>query len=410
MISETIDVLSAPKTDAYRAVNPIDLPRIERAAVTSGSRDGIYIEQEDKPRLFERVGAAFVDDPDETGLFSGRIGPAKYLYPPTFTAAINDATLIGYRTILTPEKQFFTDEAYAEMTVFERQLNRISSPDPFANEMTGLRPTGEKRHFYFDPGDRPRRQIEGNMLVLCSDEPLSYGSFLFRVVPKIRTIRELRLTDLSCIVYAQQKPFMDLLNICGIPSEKVLLHDMNTVTKIERAIIPSMRDPHAYLDPESFELYAELRAIQGSPTTGRRLYVSRFGLNKTGRGATRVMLNEEELITRLQAMGFEVIEPENMSVRDQIIAFSSASIVIGPSGSGLFNTMFCHPGTKIIDIQSEPHWIYSYTGMYSSLKLEYGIFVGKPDPMDTRPVHRQFTVNIGALITRIRTFMAEASW
>jgi len=44
----------------------------------------------------------------------------------------------------------------------------------------------------------------------------------------------------------------------------------------------------------------------------------------------------------------------------------------------MYNTMFCHPGTKVIDIQSEDHWIYSYTGMYASLELNYGIFVEDP--------------------------------
>jgi capsular polysaccharide biosynthesis protein len=122
------------------------------------------------------------------------------------------------------------------------------------------------------------------------------------------------------------------------------------------------------------------------------------------------MLNEEELIEKLVAHGFDVIEPENLSVRDQILAFSSASMVVGPSGSGLFNTMFCHPGTKIIDIQTEPHWFYSYTGMYSSLGLEYGIFIGQTDPADGTPVHRRFTVNIEALLRRIHKCMSEAHW
>ena len=69
--------------------------------------------------------------------------------------------------------------------------------------------------------------------------------------------------------------------------------------------------------------------------------------------------------------------------------------------------MFCHPGTKVIDIQSEPKWIYSYTGMYASLQLNYGIFVGKADPADTKEVHRRWAVNIDALIGRIRAFLAD---
>jgi capsular polysaccharide biosynthesis protein len=203
---------------------------------------------------------------------------------------------------------------------------------------------------------------------------------------------------------------MDLFQLAGIPNTSIIQHNFDTVTSIDHALVPCLRNPHAYLDPESFDLYAELRASFGSPHTGRKIYVSRFAINKSGQGNTRVMLNEAELIEQLESIGFDIVEPENLSVRDQILAFSSASIVVGPSGSGLFNTMFCHPGTKIIDIQTEPHWIYSYTGMYSSLRLEYGIFIGKTDPEDTTPVHRRFTVNIEALLKRIHTCMSEAHW
>lgn len=199
---------------------------------------------------------------------------------------------------------------------------------------------------------------------------------------------------------------MDLLNFCGISAETIQLHDINALTRIDRAIIPCMRDPHAYLDPESCEVYAELRKNVGNPPSGRKVYVSRRSLNKAG-WSTRIMTNESEVIERLEAMGFDVIEPELIPVHDQIKAFSSASIIVGPSGSGLFNTMFCHPGTKVIDIQSEPQWIYSYTGMYSSLELNYGIFVGKADPQDSRPVHRRWTVNVDALVARIKSFLAE---
>jgi capsular polysaccharide biosynthesis protein len=391
--------------DVFEVVNPVDLPRVERSQLFARGADGIIVEGDGGKRIFERYGASFVDDPDETGLFSGRIGLAKYLYAPAYTAVVSDAMLVGYRTILTPNKQFFTDEGYAEASVFQIQLQRISKADPFANEATGLRPLEDGRHFQFEPGERPRRYMEGNVVVLCSDEPFSYGSFLFRVVPKVRAVRDLGLTDTPCIAYAIQKPFMDLLNFCGIAKEKITLHDVNILTQIDRAIIPSLRTPHAYLDPESCEIYAELRARYGERPSGRKIYVSRRSINKAG-WSTRVMMNEEELMARLKDMDFTIIEPEHLSVHDQIKAFSSASIIVGPSGSGLFNTMFCHPGTKVIDIQSEPQWIYSYTAMYSSLSLNYGIFIGKADPSDTKEVHRRWTVNIDALMARIRSFLA----
>jgi capsular polysaccharide biosynthesis protein len=391
----------------YEPVNPTDLPRIEAAEVLSGNRDGIHVEPPGTDRKFNRYGASFVDDPDEVGLFPGGLGPAPYVYPPNYAAVIHEATLVGYRTILTGGHQFFTDQAYVLPEEIQHQLDRISSSDSFSNEETGLRPTNRERCFRFDPGGRTSRYLEGNVVVLCSDEPFSYGSFLFRVLPKVMEMRRSGLSGTPCIAFVQPKPFKDLLNLCGVSSESILPHDVRAVTRIERAIVPSMRNPHAYLDPASLELFAELRTLYGTQPKRRRIYVSRVGLNNSGRGASRIMTNETDLIARLRVMHFEIVEPETLSVRDQIMTFSAASIVVGPSGSGLFNTMFCHPGTKVIDIQSEPQWIYSYTGMYSSLSLDYGIFIGKPDPADTKPVHREFAVNIEALTNRIRSFMAE---
>lgn len=398
------------QTLTYEAINPTSLPRISHSALLSGSSDGIYVAGIDDVREFWRRGALFVDDPDHTGLFSDGIREGRYLYPADFTASVKDATLIGYRTVLTQDRRFFTDEGYAEEEVFHNQISRISRPDPFSNERTGLHPSGTERGFSFHPGERPVRHIEGSAVILCSDEPQSYGSFLFRILPKVKAVRTLGLVDLPCIVFAGPTPFRNLLELAGIPNASLVPHDFDTVTTIDHAIIPCLRNPHAYLDPESFDLYAELRAAFGSLQRGRKIYVSRLAINRSGRGNTRIMLNEAELIEKLKAIGFDIIEPENLSVQDQIVAFSSASLVVGPSGSGLFNTMFCHPGTKIIDIQTEPHWIYSYTGMYSSLGLEYGIFIGKTEPEDMTPVHKKFTVNIDALLHRIRLSMTEAQW
>jgi capsular polysaccharide biosynthesis protein len=406
MAADGIQVARASSLEVYEAINPLALPRIKRAELFSRGTDGIYPEGADTTRKFHRYGAAFVDDPDQVGLFSKGIGVQPYWYPPAYTAGISDATLVGYRTILTPNKLFFTDEAYADAEFFQHRLSRISRSDSFSSEATGLRPTDRERYFEFDPGERAARHVERNVVVLCSDEPFSYGSFLFRVVPKAKAVRDLGLTGTTCIAFADQKPFMDLLNFCGISEQTILQHDINAVTRVDRAIIPSLRNPHAYLDPESCELYAELRARYGEPSSGRKVYVSRVSINQEG-WSTRTMVNEGELIARLEAMGFDILEPEHLSVREQIKAFSSASMIVGPSGSGLFNTMFCHPGTKVIDIQSEPQWIYSYTGMYASLQLNYGIFVGKADPADTKEVHRRWAVNIDALIGRIRAFLAD---
>jgi hypothetical protein len=407
-MERTQPTLATPAELTYQFVNPTELPPIppDRLAAI-GSGDGVSFEADNADRWYCRYGATFLDDPDEVGLFTPEhVGSCGYRYPAAFTAAVDHARLVGYRTLLTPCGQFFTDEAYAEPPVFRKYLNRLSQPDGFSNEETGLTPGGQPGCFYFAGGARAVRHVAGAATVLCSDEPLSYGSFLFRVLPKVWAIRKLGLTELPCIVYAQQGAYRDLLTLAGLPEKSILLHQMNVMTDIDRAIVPCLRNTHGYLDPQTCELLAEMRAAYSSGSRGRRIYVSRMSLNQEG-WSTRVMINEEELIRRLAAVGFDIITPEHLSIREQIAVFAGAALVVGPSGSNLYNTMFCHPGTKLIDLQSEKHWIYSYAGMYASLGLNYGIFVGKADPADTKSVHRHWSVNIEALLARIRTFSEQ---
>jgi capsular polysaccharide biosynthesis protein len=117
------------------------------------------------------------------------------------------------------------------------------------------------------------------------------------------------------------------------------------------------------------------------------------------------MLNEDKLAERLADLAFEIIEPERLTTEEQIATFASADMVVGPSGSAMFNVVFCRPGTKLVDIESEPNWIYAHTGLFASCQLRYGLFVGRADPSDSRPVHRRWTVDIEPLMDCLSDFI-----
>ena len=48
----------------------------------------------------------------------------------------------------------------------------------------------------------------------------------------------------------------------------------------------------------------------------------------------------------------------------RIFLFSSAEIIISPTGSGLVNTVFCQKGTKIIEIT--PKYIHKYEDIFKN--------------------------------------------
>ena len=114
-----------------------------------------------------------------------------------------------------------------------------------------------------------------------------------------------------------------------------------------------------------------------------------------------VMRNEEQLARRLAAEGFAIIRPHNMSSRQQIEAFSAADVIVGASGSAMFNVVFSRPGTRLIDIESEPHWIFAHTNLFGSCGLGYGILEAKAIDQDWGTAHKPFSVNVDALMARV---------
>jgi hypothetical protein len=378
---------------------PLSFPAISpEGLITTDEPVGVYVEPPGLNRRFLRYAPAFIDDPAGTGLFA-QLGEAVYISPPGHVTTAKDATLIGYRTLLC-RNHFFDDQTRENPAPY---LDRLAMQDPFPNEDTGLHRRVGGDMFFLDSKVRRHRHVEGPVLVLCSTEPSNYGSFIFRVLPKLHIAKQLGLLGLPTLVYARETSSLRLLSLLGIHENQIIQHDTHCLTHVGRAIVPSLRNPDALLDHESRGLFRRLRDSIEPAGGSRRLYISRLGHVKSG-GSTRIMVNEEQLIAALAAKGFEIIEPQYLPIEDQIRLFASAGLIVGPAGSALFNAVFCRPGTKLIDIESEPDWIYAHAGLFASCELRYGLFIGQTDPNDLKPVHKAWTVDIPALLDRIDVF------
>jgi capsular polysaccharide biosynthesis protein len=335
-------------------------------------------------------------------MFTG-IGPAIYRSPPVAITALNNARLVGYRTVIS-DSTFCNDELLlGDAMPRHAFLDKLAAADPFLNEQTGLRRVDDE-HFVLDSARRAERHFFGSTVVLCSHEPSNYGSLLFRVLPKLIAARQLGLMDLPMIAWAWPKPFQRLLELCGVSPGRLIQHDVDSITHLDRALMPSLRNPNAFLDHASHALMQTLADQFEPKQLGRRIYVSRLKHGQVS-GSTRIMLNEDKLAERLADLAFEIIEPERLTTEEQIATFASADMVVGPSGSAMFNVVFCRPGTKLVDIESEPNWIYAHTGLFASCQLRYGLFVGRADPSDSRPVHRRWTVDIEPLMDCLSDFI-----
>jgi capsular polysaccharide biosynthesis protein len=350
-------------------------------------------------RELTRPGPSFHDDPDEARLFSS-LGAGSLAQSPAFTVTASRLRLVGYRSYLSPNGLLFNDEAIVNEAEVDRFMAGLSKDTPFENESTGLVPTDQARLFTLSTRNRPVERLQGEIVSLCSLEPENYGAFLMRVLPKIAGRRCL-LRGRRVIGPLYSASMRDFYAMAGYPVDQMLKHNNNVIYDFENAIIPSNRNPYFLLDSETLAFYAELRERFGTCRKPRKIFVSRFGLTGSYAATHRVMLNEEQLVPRLVAEGFDVVRPHAMTARQQIEAFSSAELIVGASGSAMFNVVFSHPGTKVVDIESEPHWIFAHLNLFGSCGLDYGIFEAKARNQDWSAPHQPFAVNVDALMTRI---------
>lgn len=109
----------------------------------------------------------------------------------------------------------------------------------------------------------------------------------------------------------------------------------------------------------------------GGPS-GELLYISR------NESSMRRLVNEEDILPGLRDLGFTILQPAKVPLRDQIEAFRNARVVLAAHGAGLTNIIFCRPGTTLIEIFPEGGVHGSaFTRIASQLDFDYFFVVGE---------------------------------
>ncbi|MFO1339945.1 MAG: glycosyltransferase family 61 protein [Burkholderiaceae bacterium] len=119
-------------------------------------------------------------------------------------------------------------------------------------------------------------------------------------------------------------------------------------------------------------------AARPAAVPGRALLISR------GDAPTRRLVGESQLIEAFADLGLERIQLTGLGVREQMALMADARLVVAPHGAGLTNTIYCRPGTAVIEL-NVPSFIrrcrsFADIAMYRG--LQYGLVVADPLPSD----------------------------
>jgi hypothetical protein len=94
--------------------------------------------------------------------------------------------------------------------------------------------------------------------------------------------------------------------------------------------------------------------LLASPQIRSKIFIKRSSI-------ARNLINSDEVEDYLKSQGFIVIQPENLSFRDQVSLFSSANIVVAQGGAALANIIFMPQGAKLVFLTiSSPDVLHYY--------------------------------------------------
>ena len=116
----------------------------------------------------------------------------------------------------------------------------------------------------------------------------------------------------------------------------------------------------------------------------------------------RRLVNEEKIIIKLKNLGFKIIEPENLSFKEQVKIFRNAKFIVAPNGSSLYNLIFSNPKIKVLIIGQKN--LFNWGGWFGSFKYlgyEFHYLVGKVIGSKNSK-HNDYEINITSLISKIK--------
>lgn len=184
---------------------------------------------------------------------------------------------------------------------------------------------------------------------VIDDKSFNYFHWMTDVLSRIEMLKEFDLKEYPILLPAQFMQYsfiVETLQLLDIPhifyeqKKKYIINKLLLTTHAADAgnynnfLINRVKKKLIEVAKSNFE--------ENSP---KKIWLSRTGQDR------RIVNNEEKITEFLNKEGFNVINPENYSIVEQVNIFSNADIVIAPHGAALTNIMFMKKNSKVMEIR-----------------------------------------------------------
>lgn len=312
-------------------------------------------------------------EPEDPSCLADVVDSTVLEIPAKTVRTFSGVRIVGWRSMFT------RDGFYCTASVFR---DAGGNPDALVDSRWGGRWEGLVVHdgaLTYVAGQEDRISIKGNTLFISALESGNYGSFVIRFLPKLLYFIEQGIRIDQIVVPMRISATAEALAMADLGGLPVYSVPEAIALEFERVYVIDDFELKGCMCADTM---SRLRSLSGEPSDIRRIYVSRR-LN-AHRPFYRPLLNEAEIEREAERMGFRVVFPESLSFRQQVGLFAGADFIVGPSGSGMLNSLFSAPDTRVLDIESFHTTVRQHARVYSSGGHRYAFAFGRFDPEDKR--------------------------
>lgn len=251
-----------------------------------------------------------------------------------------------------------------------------SSTDGVAGELQALHGAAQPWDHWVLRRCRYRREasLAGTSAVLAAASGANYYHWLLESLPRLWLMEQAGFTIKQVdrfLLNEEQYPFhAQTLEVLDIPHVKRMITRKNRVYRCERLFVPSLPAEPMVYPAWALAFLRERFLGAAAPVDLERVFISRR------QAARRRLVNQFEIEEHLRLAGFKTVTLEQLSFREQVGLFASASVVVAPHGAGLSNLVFAQPSTKVIELVGPSFINHCYQKLAGAMRLRYVEIVG----------------------------------
>ena len=229
------------------------------------------------------------------------------------------------------------------------------------------------------------KRIRGKVFNLCQgDSGNNYFHFIFDIIPKIYLLATKK--ELNCINYFYltnpKKWQIKILKALGIKENKILsskIHNHIFADEIYTVDHPWYNKGFVQYNLEKIPEWIINHNRKIFLANNKNKFSKKIFLDRSNSKYNHCQIeNIGELKKLIKKNKIKLHRPELLSFKNQIKLFNTSSIIIGAHGAAFTNTIFCKPGTKIIEIIPSDHPNKKCKRISKILNLKYYRIETKP--------------------------------